>query len=884
VTGVGGDRRCYDASVSPCPDEHALSSYVERVRAGHPEREVDEHLADCTDCRQLVFAIACATLSPGAPAPGPAVSRKSLGRYRLDEIIGAGGMGLVFAAFDPALRRQVAIKVLRRAPTGAGAAHLLAEARALARLSHANVVTVHDVGEEAGEVFLAMERLDARDLHAWSGERRRSWREVVDVLSSAGEGLAAAHRVDLVHRDVKPQNVLISRDGRVCLADFGLAAGSGAMGESDDPGGAPGIGTLGYMAPEQLDGGRADARSDIFSYCATLHEALYDRRPFAGHGAAELAAAMRRPLEIPRHRPVPGRIVALLRRGLAIDPARRPASMDEILQVLRGPLRRRRIQVAALAGVVALAGGSAWAILHRPDEACADARDRVASVWSPADRARIEKALAPSGATETEGVLYRLENQARRWIAIHDDTCEATHVRRTQSGELHDRRMTCLARRLRSLDVAVRALAGATSGSASSAIAVAEQMPSLDWCGEPVALQVAAPLPADPSDRGQLREVVREIARADALAGRAPAEALAVATRAVELADRLAHPPLQADALDALGAIQHQLHRLDAARDSQARATVAATAGRRIEVLSTGQELPGDLEVDGDDLYWVNATNAGLDPGVVRSVGKRGGSPTDVERGIQDVGEIELDAERIYWSAGAAVAGVGGIRSRPKAGGPIIDVVRDMRVFQLDLLGDDIVFASPDRGGRILRVPKAGGPITTLAEALGSGLDNTPLLAIAGGYIFFTQATLKVACDGRVRAVPQGGGPVTTIADGVCHLIGLEADERAVYWTEFDEGKRRGRLLARSAPFTGAATVLAEFPDQPLFLALDDDNVYCTSGRGKDPKGRIHRIPKAGGPARVLATDQLLPSSLALDATHVYWTTALDGEVKRIAR
>jgi len=880
-----------------CPDEDTLSRHVQRARGGLPDVDVDEHIAACADCRELVFALACSTLGQSAAAP-PRSSEPStrLGRYQLEELLGSGAMGLVFAAFDAALQRRVAIKVLRRSPTAADAARLVAEAQALARLSHPNVVTVHDVGEEDGEVFLAMERLDGRPLDVWRAERARSWREVVEVVLAAGEGLAAAHRAGLIHRDVKPQNMLIGRDGRVCLTDFGLAAGSGSAGPSgatgDSDRGDAVVGTIAYMAPEQLAGRHADERSDVFSYCAALYEALYGRRPFGGRSVAELAAAMRDAAApaIPRRPRLPGRLTGLLRRGLATDPARRIASMDEILPVLRGQLhRRRRVGVAAAVAAAALFGGAAWLAIpaRDPDQPpCAGARERVAAIWNPERRAALVASLA-DGVAHREGIDWTLDNYATRWTAMHEETCQATHVARTLSGDLHDRRMICLDRRLRSLDAAVRAFTQAGSGSVSTRIAITEQLPSLDACGEPVALLAARPLPADPAVLATVRAVHQQVASADAAAsdGR-PREARAIASRAVELAGRLSYPPAQAEALDALGSIQHQLRELDAARASFARAAAATRAPGQapIELIATGQEMPAELEVDGGEVFWIATSKGAMGPAAIRRTSKQGGGPVvDVQTRVLDVGILEVDRQRLYWARGAAVPGEGGLQSMARTGGEPVDLVDELRVFQIGLAGDDIYLATPDRGGQILVLPRSGGPPSILAEGLGSGLGNTPFFAFSGGNLFFTRSTFDVECDGRVSFVPLSGGPVTTVAERICLVGDIEADDRGVYWGDWERAASRGRVLGLAPPFAGPPAVLATTDTRPLMLALDDSHVYCATASAERP-GSILEIPRSGGPQRVLAAGQLFPSSIAVDATHVYWTTLRDGAVKRIAR
>lgn len=298
-------------------------------------------------------------------------------------------------------------------------------------------------------------------------------------------------------------------------------------------------------------------------------------------------------------------------------------------------------------------------------------------------------------------------------------------------------------------------------------------------------------------------------------------------------------------------------------------------------VIATEQTVPVGVVVDAHNAYWVNAIGFGEEPGNIMATPKAGGGPVQLfQEQVAAIGFLMIDATRIYWSMGATEPGVGGIQAKAKTGGPPVDLVTGLRVFAAVLSDKDIFFASPDDGGKILRVKKTGGPITTLASNLGPGLDNVPTIALASNKVFFTQSTFGVECDGAVRFVPRTGGPVTNVAQNICHLIGLAADATAIYWSEFDSATETGRIMKMSAPYTGTPTVLDTVSIQPNLIAIDDAWVYYAA----TGDGIVARVAKNGCQRQVLADEQQFPTSVAVDGTHAYWTTLLDGEVKRVAK
>jgi len=282
----------------------------------------------------------------------------TLGRYVVRELLGSGGMGVVYAAHDPELDRKVAIKLLHpnasnRLLGSEGRTWLLREAQAMARLYHPNVVSVYDVGKFEDQVFVAMEFVDGTTLNWWLKEKTRSWREVLSLFCKAGRGLAAAHGAGIVHRDFKPGNVLVSKDEAVKVTDFGLAfspltrqtpgspetPGIVGLGSPELPGGGI-AGTLGYMAPEQLRGEPLDARADQYSFCVALYEALIREHPAEANTFSTLSAqveagqANNEMIQAPRGASVPRWVLRPVIRGLSEAPGDRFDNLDALLKSL----------------------------------------------------------------------------------------------------------------------------------------------------------------------------------------------------------------------------------------------------------------------------------------------------------------------------------------------------------------------------------------------------------------------------------------------------------------------------------------------------------------------------------------------------------------------
>ena len=490
----------------------------------------------------------------------------AFGRYVLLERLGSGGMGVVLAAYDPELDRRVALKLLHGGDDETGRMWLLREAQALARLAHPNVVAVHDVGTHERRVWVAMEFVAGRTLGAWARERPRRWPEILRALIDVGRGVAAAHAVGLVHRDLKPDNVMVGDDGRVRVMDFGLAHGRVAA--TTAPEGAGGSdesrpvlaalalhlsrtgtlqGTPRYMAPEQWEGREADPAADQFAWSVMAWELLFGAPPFAGDDLATLAHAVtsgaRRPAPWGR---VPGWLRRVVERGLATEPGRRWPSMPALLAALARGRVRARVRVAALVvvGIAAVVAGIAaerrWDLAARV-AACDEAGAEIAAVWNDEARADLRRALVATGVPYAETAASRvvpwIDQHAAAWRQARTDACLDASVRGSWTADTAERAAWCLEERRLGLESLLAEFAAADARTVQKAVTAAASLGLVAACRDPVLLQ-REPLP--PIElRPQVRELHAELARAATLrllGGHG--EGLKIAVRARERAAR----------------------------------------------------------------------------------------------------------------------------------------------------------------------------------------------------------------------------------------------------------------------------------------------------------------------------------------------------------
>jgi tetratricopeptide (TPR) repeat protein len=510
-----------------------------------------------------------------------------LGRYVVMAPLGEGGTGIVYAAYDPELDRKVAIKLVR--PLARTQARLLREAQAMARLHHPNVVVVHDVGTWRDRVFVAMEFVDGWTLRSWPRKEAPSPKAILEAYVAAGRGLEAAHAAGFVHRDFKPDNVLVGRDGAVRVTDFGLARAGNLTPDPDldrgsDPPTAstaitrpegPVVGTPGYIAPEQYERAPPDPRADQFSFCVALYEELCGHLPFDGDGEDALRnatlAGRVRPFD--REAKVPAHVARAILRGLSVDPTARFPSMRALLDELtRDPHARLRKLAATALGfgaVIAIALGARASVAQK-ESLCRGAEEELAGVWDEAQKSAVRAAFEATGAPYA-GQAYQhaaanIERYVGDWIAMRTDACRATRIRGDQTEAILTLRSACLDTRARELRSLVGLLSHADRDVVQSSIEASAKLSPIDACGDVAAL--TAPV-APPPDRAARERVLALRGRLAELRARASAGKYASAAddEGVLLVEARAtgYAPLVAETLVELGAAQTGGGRYDAA-------------------------------------------------------------------------------------------------------------------------------------------------------------------------------------------------------------------------------------------------------------------------------------------------------------------------------
>lgn len=599
---------------------HAALTPARRV--GYPGRVIDEAEQPTVTVPRAPAdgdgdptAVTQSELAGGRRRASTLVPGTRVGRYVISVKLAQGGMGVVYRAHDPELGRDVALKLVR---VRAGAdslviarERLLREAQALAQIAHPNVIAVHDVGTHGRDVFIAMELVAGESLRVWSAARPRTWREIVKVLLAAARGLAAAHAAGMVHRDVKPDNVMVGADGRVRVLDFGLARGAGdgsepqptpdaeldpaefegdtidSAGSSDGAAAASAgshtrerllapltelgavVGTPKYMSPEHHRGGPVDARSDQYSFCLMAWELVCKAPPFSARDRAALRLAKEQgQLERPPKGAIgPARLRRLLARGLAPAPADRFPSMAALiaaLERLEGAARRQGIVAASAVAAAAVAALVVWRPTTAAPPRCAVDPAQLDGTWDPAVAARLDAAFVATGRPHAAGTVQRvkaaLDAYAQAWRAMRTASCQAT-ARGEQSAQLLDLRTACLDRRLGELRALTDSFVRDPDGEVvDHAVAAVAELSPLATCADATALRDATPLPAAAADRARVAAMRAQLATAaSAYALGRYARGLPIAQAVVAEARDAHYPLVLAEALFRVGTLQDDL-------------------------------------------------------------------------------------------------------------------------------------------------------------------------------------------------------------------------------------------------------------------------------------------------------------------------------------
>ena len=607
---------------------------------------------------------------PFPTGEGAALARgATIGRYVVLGLVGRGGMGEVYAAYDPELDRKVAVKLLRVKP-GAGVSlaegrqRTLREAQAIARLSHPNVVVVYDVGTFRDQVFIAMEFVDGNTATYWVQSQRRTWQEILKIFMAAGRGLMAAHEKGLVHRDFKPDNVMVGKDAQVRVMDFGLArqmneraptptrgtpplpptpahtapgvpiaiAEHSAQPRGVDPmttvvlnmpAGSPHdsptvggsavfdvqltrtgamMGTPAYMAPEQFLGTPTDARTDQFSFCIALYEALYNERPFAGNTMFALTSSVVQGTvrDAPGDSKVPMWVRKVLLRGLRPHATDCWPSMGELIEALgKNPsVRRKKWAMAGAVALVLVAAG--LGIRHSAAEnrnVCTGGPAKLEGIWelqAPGEResprhAQIHEAFMRTGkgyAADVYATVRRgLTTYAQNWAKMHKETCEATQVRGEQSAEVMDLRMTCLQERLGGLRALTDVFAEANGEVVENAVSAANALGTLDRCADVPLLRAVVRPPEDAATRARVADLRDKLAAQKARfdAGQWKEARQSVPPLVAEVRT-VAYQPLVAETLSLLGMVCLKSDDAVGAESAYLEAFFTADASRHDEV------------------------------------------------------------------------------------------------------------------------------------------------------------------------------------------------------------------------------------------------------------------------------------------------------------
>ncbi|MGE0870722.1 MAG: tetratricopeptide repeat protein [Kofleriaceae bacterium] len=608
-----------------CPSDDALSAMVRRLLPPDEAELIGAHIDGCMQCQQVVVAavrggLAVPAIADGTPSfsntaattPPRSFIGSRFGRYELRGLLGAGGMGQVYDAYDADLDRAIALKIIRPelgGMTSPLAERLVRESRIMAKVVHPSVIAVHDVGRQDDAAFIAMELVRGETLAAYLARTKPGWREIVSLFEQAGEGLLAAHIAGVIHRDFKPENVLVELDGerakRLVVTDFGIAQTvaifddldtlpQGGVALADDRLTATGaaIGTPAYMAPEQLAAKPVDQRADVFAFCVSLWEALFGARPFAGKTIEELRASLRAPPRAPRTS-APRRLTRALERGLSIDPSGRP-DMRSILRVLSAVRSRRRRIVLGLggAGVMGITTAVTIAANHAaPIDPCAAGLAAIANVYTTHDTTELRQRIADKPALRD--LPAKLDQLVGSWRVVHDATCHAERIPSQPPAVA-----ACLdARRLEIAGYVDDILAD----NATEAISLLATIVDPSGCTAPPPGLVTARVPSDAALRRKVTAIRYQLFDVEAKAELGSDANLAARQDKLVVEAARLWPQLHAEALNVLGGVQLQAGENDKALATLAEATRIAEQAHRDDLVAGYWILKAQTAALGDE-------------------------------------------------------------------------------------------------------------------------------------------------------------------------------------------------------------------------------------------------------------------------------------------
>jgi hypothetical protein len=758
--------------------------------------------------------MADAPTQPSRAGAAPPAERP-IDRYELERELGTGAMGVVWEAHDRLLDRAVAVKLLHDTLLGADfQARLADEARVMARLAHPNIVTVFDAGEANGRAYLVMELVRGRTLEAWLAEPR-DWRAIASALRDAARGVAAAHHASIIHRDLKPSNILVGDDGRVRVADFGIAALANAVqGEM--------TGTPRYMAPERRAGAAADEASDQYSLFAVLHEALFDAMPG----------------EKPNARRVPAWLRAALDRGLAEDPARRFSSMDAAIVALDGPSYRGR-WIAAGAVCIAGATGLAFTLGTRNTEDPCSVDGELVPAWSAPIRERIAAHFATLGAfavEEAPRVTGALGRYAAAWLEGYRATCNAHH-RGDLGDELYARMRGCYARARVSLATAAEHLGNVPADQLQSALVAASTLAKLEDCQDMPAL--ASP----PPDRAE------RVAELDGALERARVLGIAHAPDAPKLAEGLVREARATEYAPLVGRAE-LVHGIALLPRDKAAARAPLVAARNAAFAAGDDALAIEayaremfvLATMGDDKFPAGAKQVLGAMTVLEPIAKRAPGMFAYALFLNNAGTTRLaagdrDGARSFFERARAL-----VRSRPRAD----DV-------ELALIPANVSLVEPDEATRIALVEESRAELVRLLGSNhGRVLDMEIQRAMFTVDPAASEAALRPPCE---RYAKYHAGIEDKLSDCMYELA----------WFAHERGDRAAvrAAVANVAPNSRRAVVARA-------LAHADDTVLAeleahANEKLADAAWWLRRI---GADALVVAGDLLAPRDPARACVH----------------